>query len=254
MSMAAMYDLRRALERRFPDALPPGRSSAVAGTGIAALDALLPGGGLPRGRLTAWTAGGGAVAVLRAACEAAVCRGERAVWIDAARVQSADFWRAGPLLLRPSGELPALEAAEALLRSGGLALLVLHGGGREAAAREAVRLARAARAGGAALVMVGAAVPVARLRVASQLSPDAYRWRYNVFGEPAEPVAVRLEVTASAQGWSGRTRFELPVRSHHPRLCPEPHLPDRRGAAPAARWRPPPARRRPPRALAPSTS
>jgi hypothetical protein len=41
---------------------------------------------------------------------------------------------------------------------------------------------------------------------------------------------VRIEVEASSLGWSGRTSFELPVRTHRGRLSPEPRLVDRRGA------------------------
>lgn len=238
MAALALSELRRALERRFPDALPVSRGTAAAGTGIGALDGLLPSAGLPRGRLTAWAPGGGATAILRSACEAAVGRGERAVWVDCGRHQAADFWRRGPLLIRPASERQGLEAAEGLLRSGGLALLVFHGGGREAE-REAVRLSRAARAGGAALVVVLPTVSVAQLRVASRIAPDGYRWRCNAFGEPVEPVSVRLEVDASSMGWSGRAVVELPVRSHAWRSAPEQRLPDRRGAPPPARWRPP---------------
>jgi hypothetical protein len=233
----AVLDLRRALEQRFPDALPlgPGTVGAV-GTGIEALDALLPGRGLARGRLTAWRAGGGATAVLRAACEAAVARGERAAWVDGSGVQSADFWRGGPLLVRPSTVREALSGAEELLRSGGFALLVLLGAEREAA-REAVRLARAARAGGAALVAGVTGSPVAPLRVVSRIAPDQYRWRHDPFGEPAEVVSVRVEVEAWSLGWSGRTHFDLPVRTQGLRLSPETRLVDRRGAPLAVRWR-----------------
>jgi hypothetical protein len=78
---------------------------------------------------------------------------------------------------------------------------------------------------------------VAHLRVASCIAPDGYRWRCDAFGEPVEVVSVRLEVEASSLGWSGRTTFELPVRTHRPRLSPEPRLVDRRGAPASARWR-----------------
>jgi hypothetical protein len=237
MSAAALYDLRQALQRRFPDALPLGRGTvATVSAGCAALDALLPGGGLARGRLTAWRPGGGATAVLRAACEATVGRGERAAWIDAGGVQGADFWRSGPLLVRPRTQVEALSIAEELLRSGGFALVVLLGASREAA-REAVRLSRAARAGGTAFVAGAEAVPVAQLRVVSRIAPDGYRWRHGPFGEPVQVVGVRLEVEASSLGWSGRTTLELPVRTHSLRLAPEPRLVDRRGAPASARWR-----------------
>jgi hypothetical protein len=237
MATAALYELKQALERRFPDALPLGTGTTGAvGTGVAALDELLPGGGLVRGRLTAWQPGGGATAVLRSACEAVVRHGERAAWVDGAGVQSADDWRTGPLLVRPTDGRAALASAEELLRSGGFALVVVTGAGAEAG-REAVRLSRSARAGGAALVVVAMATTVAHLRVRSRLDPAAYRWRRDPFGEPVAVDAVEVEVEASSLGWSGRTRFELPVRTHAVRSAPEPRLVDRRGAPPAARWR-----------------
>jgi hypothetical protein len=230
MSAAALEELKQALERQFPDALPLGRGTAAAvGTGVAALDVLLPGGGLARGRLTTWRPGGGATAVLRTAVEAAVRRGERSAWVDASGALSADFWRRGPLLVRPATEREALVSAEELLRSGGFALVVLSGVGREAG-REAVRLSRAARAGGAAFVLSVGESAVTHLRVASRIEADGYRWRRDPFGEPVEVMAVRIEVEASSLGWSGRTSFELPVRTHRARLSPEPRLVDRRGA------------------------
>jgi hypothetical protein len=244
MSAVALSDLRQALERRFPDALPLGRGTAAAvATGVAPLDALLPGGGLARGRLTVWRPGGGATAVLRAACEAVTAAGHRSAWIDVSGVQGADFWRPGPLLLRPNSEREALAGAEELLRSGGFSLVVLQGTGREAAG-EGVRLARAARAGGTAFVLGAAEAPVAHLRVRSRIMPEGYRWRENAFGEPGEVMAVRVEVEATALGWSGRSAFELPVRTHHPRLSPEPRLVDRRGAPASVRWRAPQRLRR----------
>lgn len=237
MATAALLDLKQALERRFPDALPLRQgTAAVVGTGIDALDALFPGGGLARGRLTAWRPGGGATAVLRAASEAAIRRGERAAWIDGAGVQGADFWRGGPLLVRPGTADEALSSAEELLRSGGFGLVVLLGAGRDAA-REAVRLTRAARTGGTAFVAVLSEAAVSHLRVVSRIAADQYRWRHDPFGEPADVVAVRLEVEASSLGWSGRASFELPVRTHIARLAPEPRLVDRRGAPAAVRWR-----------------
>lgn len=230
MSAAAVHELKQALERRFPDALPLGRGTVAAvGTGVAALDVLLPGGGLARGRLTAWRPGGGATAVLRTAVAAAVRRGERSAWVDAGGALNADFWRTGPLLVRSATEREALVSAEELLRSGGFGLVVLMGAGREGG-REAVRLSRAARAGGAAFVLAAEDAAVTHLRIASQIQPDGYRWRRDPFGDPVEVTAVRIEVEASSLGWSGRTAFELPVRTHRARLSPEPRLVDRRGA------------------------
>jgi hypothetical protein len=237
MSAIALQELKQALERRFPDALPLGRGVAAAvGTGVVALDALLPGGGLARGRVTVWRPGGGATSILRTAAEAAVGRGERSAWVDVAGALSGDFWRSGPLLLRPAREHDALMCAEELLRSGGFAVVVVSGGGQETA-REAIRLSRAARTGGSALVLISAESSLAHLRVQSHTDPGGYRWRRNPFGEPVEVVSARIEVEASALGWSGRTSLDLPVRTHRARLAPEPRLVDRRGAPPQARWR-----------------
>ncbi|HEX2093190.1 MAG TPA: hypothetical protein VHG28_12345, partial [Longimicrobiaceae bacterium] len=61
--------LRELLEQRFPGAVPvTHRTAGGVATGIAELDRVLPGGGFPRGRLSAWAPGGGATAVLRSAC------------------------------------------------------------------------------------------------------------------------------------------------------------------------------------------
>lgn len=229
-----LHELRKLLEGRFPDAVPVTyRTAGAVATGLDELDRVLPGGGLPRGRLAAWVPGGGATAVLQAACLAAVGRGERAAWVDGGGLVAGEFWRAGPLLVRPPvGDgrgRAALAAAEELLRSGGFALVVLSG--VEAVGTEAVRLARAAREGGSALVMMTAGVPVAALRLRSRIAPDGYRWRRGPFGEPAEVEAVQLQVQAAAMGWSARTELVLPVARHDLRLSLDPGLADRRGAA-----------------------
>jgi hypothetical protein len=235
--MSAVQELRQALEQRYPDAIPLGRGIAPSvATGLGRLDRLLPGGGLARGRVTLWRPGGGATAVLRAALEAVVRRGERAAWIDATGVQSADFWRGGPLLVRPASVRESLVCAEELMCSGGFALVVLNGAGTEAG-REAVRLSRTARSGGCALVLTATEAAVAHLRVSSRTPPAGYRWRCDAFGEPVEVEAVQVEIEATSLGWSGHTSLELPVRHQRLRLSPEPRLVDRRGAVPAARWR-----------------
>lgn len=226
---AALDILKESLRQRFPDALPiTYRTAGPVATGIARLDALLPGGGLPRGRVSVWTPGGGATAVLRAACHSAVERGERAAWVDAACTVAADQWRSGPLLLRPSGETEALVCAEELLRSGGFALVVVAGCGR-GLERSGVRLGRSAREGGAAFVALGGDAPVTHLRLASRIAPDDYRWVRGVFGEPAEVVAVTVHVRARSLGWSGETDFRLPVVGHAQRIAPACWLSDRRG-------------------------
>jgi hypothetical protein len=237
MGMPAVQELREPLERRFPGSLPLGRGVAPAvGTGLRELDALLPERGLARGRVTVWSPGGGATAVQRAVAGAVVEGGERAAWVDGSGGVVADFWRGGPLLVRPSGARAALSVAEELLRSGGFALVVVAGCGRDAG-REAVRLSRAARSGGASLVVQAREAALAHLRIGTRIAPEGYRWRCDPFGEPVEAVSVRIEVEARTLGWSGRTSLELPVRTYGARLAGESRLVDRRGAPPQARWR-----------------
>lgn len=234
--MPALDLLRQAMQERFPDALPlaHGLAPAVA-TGIGALDGVLPGGGLARGRVTLWEPGGGATAVLRAACRAAVVRGERAAWVDGAGQQAAESWAEGVLLVRPSGPVAALVCAEELLRCGGFALVVLAGAGT-AAGGEAVRLGRAARAGGSAFVLVGGEAAVAHMRLAARIAADGYRWRSDPFGAPVAVERARVVVEARSLGWSRKVMFEVPVHGHAQRLALEPALVDRRGAQPSVRW------------------
>jgi hypothetical protein len=154
---------------------------------------------------------------------------ERSAWIDAQHQVTADGWARGPMLLRPSSEVNALACAEELLASGGFTLVVLTGVTR-ALEREAVRLSRAAKNGGAALVALAPTSPVAHLRLTSQIRPDSYHWKLNPFGEPAQADAVRIRIEASAMGWNGRADLILPINSHVQRAAVDPLLRDRRGA------------------------
>ncbi|MFO7894023.1 MAG: hypothetical protein R6U63_09825 [Longimicrobiales bacterium] len=255
---AEVLDLRRELERRFPEAQPvrQGTTGAVA-TGIGPLDGALPAEGLPRGRVTVWRPGGGATAVLRSALEAAMAGGERAAWVDGAGVISGAYWSGGtgrsagpresggfeesgssggatPLLFRPADPVNAAACAEELLRSGGFALVVLTGvgsggGGRGLADGEGVRLGRGAREGGAALVAVTGGAPVSHLKVRTRYEPDGFRWREGPFGEPAALESVLVRARIESMGLDRRIRFRLGVEVHDVRLSLEPGLVDRRG-------------------------
>jgi hypothetical protein len=231
MSQAAeILTLKQALEQRFPNALPISyRTAGAVVTGVSALDNMLPAGGLPRGRLSIWKPGGGASAILYAACGAVAQRGERAAWIDAAGTIIGDSWQPGPLLLKPEGELESLICAEELLRCGAFGLIVLSGT-RAAFNREAVRLSRAVRDGGGAFVALAEQSNVAHLQVTSRIDPGSYRWQTNPFGEPAHVTEVRVQVEAQAMGWSGRAHVVLPVRAFEQRSAVEKELIDRRGA------------------------
>lgn len=231
--------LRRLLAEQFPDATPLAERDALrlarpVSTGSATLDAALPGGGLPRGKLTAWLPSGGAAAVLRAACRATLAAGERAAWVDGTRAVTLGWageeWRVGaPLVVRPAGRTSALRSAELLLRSGAFALVVLEtAAGEEPMGTETVRIARAARDGGTACVALTEHASMAALRVTSQLDARGVRWRHGPFGDPAEPVAVRVHVRARASGWNAGATLLLPITPYDLR-CALAAGPDRRG-------------------------
>ncbi|HEU4632063.1 MAG TPA: hypothetical protein VFS08_20095 [Gemmatimonadaceae bacterium] len=248
---AQLRALRQLLVERFPDAAPlaDGDARRIAppvGTGLATLDQVFPGGGLPRGKLTVWTPQGGATAVLRAACQAAVAAGERAAWIDAAHT-AGPAWSEGPLLIRPEGRprgeardapddprrddplrrLNALRSTEVLLRSGGFALVVLAGAPPQGT--ETVRLVRAAREGGSALVVLTTGASLASLRVTSRLLPHGYRWAHGPFADPAAPLEATVQVRVRTLGWNRQAEVVLPVTPYELRLSLDPGLADRRG-------------------------
>jgi hypothetical protein len=219
--------LRALIEQRFPDAAPltkQGTTDQVA-TGIEALDRVLPNGGLPRGKLSVWAPFGGATGILRAACDLAVAKGERAAWVDGSSSIAGAFWGEGPYLVRPKTRVHALRAAEELLRSGGFALLVL--AGAESQGTETVRLTRAAREGGTALVSITTSASLASLRLGSRLLH--YRWRRNPFGDPADAIEATVRVHARTVGWNAHADFPIPVTHHELRLSLESELADRRG-------------------------
>lgn len=226
---ASLESVRQLLERRFPDALPLRHGTvSVAATGVSPLDRVLPGGGLPRGRLAVWSPeGAGATALLRCSCEAAIARGERAAWVDGAGVIAGAYWAAGPLLVRPRCARDALEAAELLLRSGGFSVVVLSGAGR--LDDVGIRLSRAARDGGAALVALAEAVPVAALRMESRLLPERFQWGRGAFEERAEVEKATVRVRVTGLGLSARADIPLEVRHHELRLSLDPGQVDRRG-------------------------
>jgi hypothetical protein len=234
---AEVLELRKKLERRFPDAQPvrSGTTGAVA-TGVGPLDGALPAGGLPRGRVTLWRPGGGATAVLRSACAAVLAGGERAAWVDGAGTLSAASWAGwvrgpesrAPVLYRPGPDRASV-VAEELLRSGGFALVVLAGVGEGRGDGEGIRLGRGARAGGAALVLMAGSAPVSHLRVRSGFDPAGFRWRRGPFGEPVSLESVVIRARLESMGLDRRTRFRIPVEHHDVRLSLEPRLVDRRG-------------------------
>ena len=227
---AQVAALRRTLEERFPGAVPVAfRTARAVATGWAELDAALPGGGLPRGRLSVWS-GAGATAVLRGVCAAALARGERAAWVDAARTTSGEAEWGGIALVRTGTSAEALLCAEELLRCGGFGVVVL--GGVATAGADRVKLVHVAREGGAAFVEAGSGDGwMAAVRVSSWVPPGGVRWRRDALGEAVEVDSVGVRVRATALGWSRDAEVDLPVAARDFRLSLEPGLGDRRGAA-----------------------
>src|SRR3954465_8872081 len=220
--------IRALIEQRFPDATPAThRTAEPVATGIEPLDAILPGHGLPRARLTVWMPQGGATAVLRAACNTTVAQSERAAWIDGLGTIAGPLWEEGPILVRSGSRKNGLRAAEELLRCGGFALVVI--AGIEPEGTQEARLSRAAREGGGALVSLTSHASMASLRVTSQILRDTYRWRKTPFGDPAEAQEVMIRVRAFSLGWNRSADFPVPVVPYDLRIGLEAGLRDRRG-------------------------
>ncbi|MEO8577210.1 MAG: hypothetical protein ABI556_10940 [Gemmatimonadales bacterium] len=225
---SAVPDLRSILEQRFPDATPvTHRTAEPVATGIQLLDGILPGGGLPRGRLTVWMPQGGATAILRSSCLSVASSGERSAWIDGLGTIAGQFWEEGPVLVRPANRRNSLRAAEELLRCGGFALIVLTGS--EPAGTEMVRLSRAAREGGSAFVALTSHTSMASVRLVSRIMSNSYVWTRTPFDDLAEACSASIKVRVQSLGWNRVTELRIPVVPYDLRATLEPGLPDRRG-------------------------
>jgi hypothetical protein len=93
-----------------------------------------------------------------------------------------------------------------------------------------VRLSRAAREGGGALVTLTTRASMASLRVTSQILRESYRWRKTPFGDPAEAQEAMIRVRARSLGWNRSADILVPVMPYDLRMSIEPGLVDRRGA------------------------
>jgi len=230
---------------------PPPPPTPALPTGVAALDAVLVGGGLPRGRLTeiVGPTGSGKTTLTRVVVESTVAAHGWVAYVDAQRTLDARDWvhlgdAEGVWIIRPRDAGRAAWCADVLLRSGAFALVVLDGA-PVLSKSAAVRLTRLARDSNAALVVLGD-----RTGGASQLGG-----------------AVRLLVERTTPG---KRRHPLPTTHHSPpvvgggwgvesatrtiavrvekggtlrtvevrcaigvarRLCAHPEVPDRRGVA-----------------------
>ena len=230
---------------------PPPPATPALPTGVAALDAVLLGGGLPRGRLTeiAGPTGSGKTTLVRAIVESTVAAHGWVAYVDAQCTLDARDWvhlgdEEGVWIIRPNDGSRAPWCADVLLRSGAFALVVLDGA-PTLTKSAAVRLTRLARESNAALVLLGD-----RTGGASQLggavrlllerpTPGNRRTRSHSPPPTSHPVksgewgvgSARTIMVRVEKGGTLRTvevRCAIGVAR---RLCTHPEVPDRRGVA-----------------------
>jgi len=233
--------LRASLEQRFGEAIvplpgqAPSRERPGFRTGVAALDALAP-GGVPRRGLTLWTgeATSGRTAALRVLVEAA-CRETLVAVVDAGRTLDPAAWcqatghsAPGLWVARPPTAAHAVEGAwvaETLLRTGAFGLVVLDGPAPQPV--EAHRLRAIARETDAAVLVSTDAGAQWRADVKLEFRRTGVRAGLRAGGRFRRPAGVQ-----AAKGWGSRTgerEVELVDEPTH-RLHPD-HGPDRRAAA-----------------------
>lgn len=197
----------RRLERR-----PPARTGH-APSGRAEVDALLPGGGFPRGALSELTGGpaSGKTGVALSALAATMGEGGLGAYVDgrgelyppAAAALGLDLERL--LVVRPPGATgdpwSALWAAEALLGSGAFEAVVL----------DVPAAGRGRAPGGAALETL-----LQRLRAAAEKGGAVALW-LGVPGGPRVPAALRLDLSAGPGGTEVRRAFARGAAAGSPR-------------------------------------
>ena len=228
-------------------------------TGVRELDVALPGGGLPRGRLTEviGTPGGGQATLLRRIAEATIAHGGWVAYIDASRTLAPRDWAhlgesEGLWVIRPTDPSRAAWCADVLLRSSAFALLVLDSAPPLSHA-VAVRLTRLARESSAALVVAGTNESggsrlggAVRLRVGRRTHGAARPRSCHpkpVVRHPAwnhrrcdEEMRRQLVIAVEKGGTRRMVEVSCAIGVAR-RLCTHPQVPDRRGVARGAAGR-----------------
>jgi hypothetical protein len=234
-------------------------------TGIPALDALLPGGGIPCGRLTevAGTSGSGATSFTHTVVARAIADKHSVAYIDATRTLAPGDW--APLattgllwVVRPPTDGQGAWCTDILLRSGAFRLVVLDDT-TPIPRSIVVRLARLAQDIQAALLVVhhqsagrGLVGSALRLEMQRRIAtrPDRPAWRRletrltraahgvppTTDSSPHRTLHAFTCTIAKGGGHDGPLAVEVTCAHHLPRrLCADPAIPDRRGVAPRNR-------------------
>lgn len=203
-------------------------------TGLAALDAALAAGGLPRGRLTEVVGVTGKLTLLRQVVRAAVERGEWVAYIDATRTLAPRDWAElgnhGLCVIRPPDAGRAAWCADVLLRSAAFALVVLDSAPPVSRA-VAVRLTGLARESNAAFVTAGVGSST-KLGGAVRLRVSRRRQRLKIAIEKGQRVASGAAGTVPRLQSVVEVCCDIGVAR---RLCTDPEVPDRRGVSRAGR-------------------
>jgi len=226
---------------------PPPPSTPALPTGVAALDAVLVGGGLPRGRLTeiVGPTGSGKTTLVRAIVESTVAAHGWVAYVDAQRTLDARDWvhlgdAEGVWIIRPRDAGRAAWCADVLLRSGAFALVVLDGA-PVLTKSAAVRLTRLARESNAAFVVLGdrtggASQLGGAVRLLVERMTPGKRHPKPPTPHPLPAVGGKWGVvsTIAVRVEKGGTLRTVEVRCAigvARRLCTHPEVPDRRGVA-----------------------
>jgi energy-coupling factor transporter ATP-binding protein EcfA2 len=217
---------------------------------VAALDSVLLGGGLPRGRLTeiVGPTGSGKTTLVRAVVESTVAAHGWVAYVDAQCTLDARDWvhlgdAEGVWIIRPRDAGRAAWCADVLLRSGAFALVVLDGA-PVLTKSAAVRLTRLARESNAALVLLGdrtggasqlggavrllveRATPGNRRPRTPHPPPRTQQSASGSSTNSVRTICVRVE-----KGGTLRTVEVSCAIGVARRLCTHPEVPDRRGVA-----------------------
>ena len=205
------------------------------------LDAALPGGGLPRGRITELLApaGLGKTTLARAIATTTLQAGHAVAWVDATRTLDPRDWvqvdatgRDALWVVRPADSAKAAWCADLILRTGAFALVVLDGA-PVLPRTIAVRLSHLARDADASLLLLGDGNKASEIGGALRLVLKRRPAR-DTRGGPQ--IAALIEKGGPHQHlpWHlelGNAHTGDNNTSTASRLCAHPEVPDRRGVA-----------------------